>query len=137
MYSGVIIKYNDKCLLCKRSEKYTHPNEWFIPAGQIEDGETPRETAIRELYEETNLQFTEEDLNFVGTIPTKDDEGGLSNDFIYLFVSEVNHPLFPDLENAMDGKEHTKCGYFDFEGIKKLGLDSNLLKVLKKYFDTN
>jgi hypothetical protein len=45
--------------------------------------------------------------------------------------------LFPDLENAMDGKEHTKCGYFDFEGIKKLGLDSNLLKVLKKYFDTN
>lgn len=135
MYSGVIIKYEDKCLLCKRSEKYTHPNQWFIPAGQIELGENPRECAIRELYEETNLQFTEEDLHFVGTIPTMDDEGGLTNDFIYLFICEIDHQMVPDLENAQDGKEHTKCGYFDFDKIKKLGLDKNLLKVLKKYFD--
>jgi len=43
--------------------------------------------------------------------------------------------MVPDLENAQDGKEHTKCGYFNFDKIKKLGLDKNLLKVLKKYFD--
>ena len=108
MYSGVIIKHEDRCLLCKRSEKYTHPNQWFIPAGQIETGESPRECAIRELYEETNLEFTESDLHFVGTIPTMDDEGGLTNDFIYLFICEIDHQMIPDLENAQDGKEHTK-----------------------------
>ena len=102
MYSGVIIKHEDRCLLCKRSEKYTHPNQWFIPAGQIETGESPRECAIRELYEETNLEFTESDLHFVGTIPTMDDEGGLTNDFIYLFICEIDHQMVPDLENAQD-----------------------------------
>jgi hypothetical protein len=41
----------------------------------------------------------------------------------------------PDLDSATDGHEHTKCGYFRFDEMKKLGLDDNLQKILKKYFD--
>jgi len=39
MYSGVILKYNDKCLLCKRNGEDSHPNQWFIPTGKIEKGD--------------------------------------------------------------------------------------------------
>ena len=47
MYSGVILKYRDKFLLCKRNENQSHANQWFIPTGKIERGETPREAAMK------------------------------------------------------------------------------------------
>jgi hypothetical protein len=56
-------------------------------------------------------------------------------DFIYIFISELTEPILPDLDSATDGHEHTKCGYFRFDEMKKLGLDDNLQKILKKYFD--
>jgi 8-oxo-dGTP pyrophosphatase MutT (NUDIX family) len=135
MYSGVILKYRDKCLLCKRSEKYSHPNQWFIPTGKIERGETPREAAVRELYEETDFELSENDIEFIGTIPVMQDGKKSDKDFIYVFISELTEPILPDLDSATDGHEHTKCGYFSFDEMKKLGLDDNLQKILKKYFD--
>jgi 8-oxo-dGTP pyrophosphatase MutT (NUDIX family) len=134
MYSGVILKYRNKCLLCKRSEKYSHPNQWFIPTGKIERGETPREAAIRELYEETDFELFEQDLDFIGTIPVIEDGVKSDQDFIYVFISELSNEILPDLESASDGHEHTKCGYFTFEETKKLGLDPNLREIVKKYF---
>jgi len=137
MYSGVILKYRDKCLLCKRSEKYSHPNQWFIPTGKIETGETPREAAVRELYEETDFELSENEIEFIGTIPRMEDGKKSDKDFIYIFISELSEPILPDLDLATDGHEHTKCGYFNFNEINKLGLDDNLQKVLKKYFEIN
>jgi 8-oxo-dGTP pyrophosphatase MutT (NUDIX family) len=137
MYSGVILKYRDKCLLCKRSEKYSHPNQWFIPTGKIEKGETPREAAVRELYEETNFELTENDIDFIGTIPVIENGIKSETDFIYIFISELTDEILPDLESASDGHEHTKCGYFNFKETKKLGLESNLQVILKKYFSVD
>jgi 8-oxo-dGTP pyrophosphatase MutT (NUDIX family) len=38
------------------------PPRWITPGGGIDPGETPREAAVRELYEETGLRVTEHDL---------------------------------------------------------------------------
>ena len=133
MYSGVILKYRDKCLLCKRSEKYSNPNQWFIPTGKIEKGETPREAAVRELYEETDFELSENDIDFIGTIPTIAN-GESDKDFIYVFISELSDEILPDLDAASDGHEHSKCGYFTFKETKNLGLEPNLQIILKKYF---
>ena len=134
MYSGVILKYKDKCLLCKRNGEDSHPNQWFIPTGKIEKGETPREAAVRELYEETDFELSENDIDFIGTIPTIDNDKP-NNNFIYVFISELTDEILPDLDSAVDGHEHTKCGYFTFKETKKLGLESNLQTILKKYFE--
>lgn len=135
MYSGVILKYKDKCLLCKRNGEDSHPNQWFIPTGKIERGETPREAAVRELYEETDFELLENDIDFIGTIPVIDNGVNSDKDFIYVFISELTDEILPDLDSAVHGHEHTKCGYFTFKETKKLGLEPNLQTIIKKYFE--
>jgi 8-oxo-dGTP pyrophosphatase MutT (NUDIX family) len=137
MYSGVILKYRDKFLLCKRNENQSHPNQWFIPTGKIEQGETPREAAVRELYEETDFELSETDIDFIGTIPVIENGVKSDKDFIYVFISELSDEILPDLDAASDGHEHSKCGYFTFKETKKLGLESNLQTILKKYFSVS
>ena len=52
----VILDQNNKTLILLRpSNVRWSPNTWGYPGGKIEDGETPRETAIRETKEETQL----------------------------------------------------------------------------------
>jgi ADP-ribose pyrophosphatase YjhB (NUDIX family) len=52
---GVVVLANDRILLIKRA---MHPNrgKWSLPAGYLDYGEDPQETAAREVLEETNLQ---------------------------------------------------------------------------------
>ena len=38
------------------------PPRWLTPGGGIDPGETPRQAAVRELYEETGLKVYEDDL---------------------------------------------------------------------------
>lgn len=137
MYSGVILKYRNKFLLCKRNENQSHANQWFIPTGKIERGETPREAAIRELYEETDFELSENDIDFIGTIPVLENGVKSDKDFIYVFISELSDEILPDLDAASDGHEHSKCGYFTYKETKKLGLETNLQTILKKYFSVN
>jgi 8-oxo-dGTP pyrophosphatase MutT (NUDIX family) len=135
MYSGVILKYKNKCLLCKRNGEDSNPNQWFIPTGKIERGETPREAAVRELYEETDFELSENDIDFIGTIPVINNGVKSDKDFIYVFISELSDEILPDLDSAVDGHEHTKCEYFTFKETTKLGLESNFQSILKKYFE--
>ena len=44
-------------LLCKRSPKKSFPNEWSLPSGHIENGETQIEAAYREFKEETDISL--------------------------------------------------------------------------------
>ncbi len=52
---GVFLRHEGKVLLIQRGVP-PQRGKWSVPAGFLDRGEDPRVTAVRELYEETNLQ---------------------------------------------------------------------------------
>lgn len=50
-------------LLTRRSPNLrTHPAQWALPGGRCDQGETPAETALRELHEELGLDLPESNV---------------------------------------------------------------------------
>ena len=120
--AGIIIKSNDRILLCQRSDN----GKWAIPMGGIEEGEDPKDAAYREFYEETNLEITD-NIKFLGNI--KRSKSGKLKNILHLFLFEVSVKPEPNLDDAQDGFEHTECGYYTEKQIAVLDMDESL-----KYF---
>ena len=109
--AGILVINNGKCLLCKRNTEGSLPGEWSIPAGKIEPREGPISAAQREFYEETALNI-EGQLDFIGVVKRHNREGTKTKGVLYIFKNNSEKKLIPDLNSAIDGDEHTECGYF-------------------------
>lgn len=109
--AGILVVNNGKCLLCKRNTEGSLPGEWSIPAGKIENKEDPMSAAQREFYEETDLDI-ETPLDFIGVVKRYNREGVKPKGVLYIFKTDCKDKLIPDLSSAIDGHEHTECGYF-------------------------
>ncbi len=65
--AGCVCFHNDELLLLKRFDDKSYPNMWGVPTGKIEHKETPIQTVIRELYEETKIVLSSDRLKIVDT----------------------------------------------------------------------
>lgn len=77
---GALVTQAQKVLLVKRRME-PERGKWSIPAGFLDQGENPRETAEREVYEETGLEVRAADLIEVFTNPAQ--RGGASIFILY------------------------------------------------------
>ena len=77
---GVFVVHEGKILLVRRT---MHPEigKWSIPAGFLDAGENPEETAVREAFEETNLEVAIESL--LGVFHNPPAQGGASIFIMY------------------------------------------------------
>ena len=68
-----IIDNEDRVLIQKRAEtKKDEPNKWDLSsAGHIDADETPKQAAIREIYEEVGIKVEENDLTLIDTYLNK------------------------------------------------------------------
>jgi 8-oxo-dGTP pyrophosphatase MutT (NUDIX family) len=130
-YTGVIVKYKDKILLCKRNNQGSFPGMWSIPGGKLEEGETTQEGAKREFFEETAVGIEDQELTFVGMIPRHTRDGKKIKGLMYVYLLNVDKPIYPDLENAIDGEEHTECGYFSLDEITEEKSGEYLHKLME------
>jgi len=128
--AGVILKYGDEVLLCKRGPKETLPNIWSIPGGGIENSESPGQTAIREFHEETDIEINT-DLDLVGIIDNFNDDG-TKRGMMFVFLQNTKDKKDPDLNKATHGHEHTSCKYFKLDDIPKQKEVKLLYDIIKK-----
>lgn len=56
---------NNEVLITQRHQNKPWALKWEVTGGSILKGETPKQGAIRELREETGIEVTDSDLNFV------------------------------------------------------------------------
>ena len=117
-YVGVMVKCKDKILLCKRNNQGSFPGMWSIPGGKLEENETTQEGAKREFLEETAVDISDMDLQFIGLIPRHTRDGKKIKGLMYVYLLNVENEIEPDLEKAIDGEEHTDWDYFPLSGIK-------------------
>ena len=90
--SYAILKINDKYVIGYNGWR----KQWEFPAGGIDEGETAREAAIRELYEETHQK--NEALEFKGLFKVEDAKGKIK--YQAVFVGEQDElSLFSHSEN--------------------------------------
>ena len=110
-YAGIIVRCNNKVLLCKRNSDSTLPGHWSCPAGSVEDDEEPKEGAMREFMEETDLPIIG-NVEYAAMIKRYNRDGTKVKGMMYCYLMDVDEEMYPDLGNAPDGDEHTECGYF-------------------------
>jgi ADP-ribose pyrophosphatase YjhB (NUDIX family) len=117
-YSGVILKSDNKVLMCKRSPEESLPGMWSIPSGHIEGKESPKDAALREFKEETDIKLPD-NINLVGFINKYKKDGSTKKGLVYVFFHEGDREYKPNLKKAKDGHEHTECRYFTKENLPK------------------
>lgn len=106
---GVVYRpHNDRTDVLLIRDPY---NNWGLPKGHIEGGETPEQAAVREVEEETGLIG----LSVIAQLPTIDwyfrDRGKLVHKFCHFFLlaSTTGDPA-PQLDEGI-----TECAWLPFE----------------------
>ena len=115
-YGGIIVRCNNKVLLCKRNAEGSLPGFWSCPAGSVEEGEDPRTGAIREFKEETDINLDGK-IEFVAMIKRYNRDATKVKGMMYCYLTDVDEEIYPDLNSAKDGDEHTECGYFGLNDL--------------------
>jgi len=120
-----IINDNNELLVQRRNPyKATFPNLWAISvAGHVDSGETSRDTAIRELKEEVNLEVEPTELEYLFTIkrhqPYEDHFLNVFDD-VYLLKRNI------DVEQTkLQVEELTDIKYVYYEYLEKIFKDGD------------
>ena len=123
--SGVFVRNTDgKFLFFKRTE---FPFALTVPAGHVDVGESPEESAIRELKEETNIEGT---LTHIGDADIVGDSCSAAADahrwHTYLLKQTTNN-------NVRILEEGEKALWLSLNEAKEIGLAYVIEQIVNKY----
>ena len=119
---GCIIIDDNKVLLIQQNEGH-----WGFPKGHVEGNETEKETAIREVKEETNLDVEINDKHkyFEEYSP----EEGIWKKVVYFVATKLSDKIIPQKEEVQN------IEWIDVnDAIEKLTFE-NSKKILKKVIE--
>ena len=124
----VVFNESKQVLLVKRSNE---PSKglWAIPGGSVELGEQVRETAIREVHEECNVNIELSDLLGVVDLIMKDKNEKVQ--YHYILIDYLANYLSGELCPQSDVSE---AGWFAQDELQNLEIPELTLQVLEKAF---
>lgn len=126
--SCVIIRNeNGEILMQERTDR----NAWGLPGGCQDLGEDLRDTAVREVLEETGIKLVPENLKLIDVVSGKGRRNAYPNgDIIYgdtvLYSVEVNNI---DTDSLKGDPETKSLKFFAPENIPKNNVDLDLIKI--------
>lgn len=122
---GVVVWKDDKVLLIRRA-KPPRSGQWSIPGGAQELGETVKDTAIREVREETGLDVEVTTFIEVVDFIERDDTGGV-----------VYHYTLVDWSaewrggEAVPGDDVSEILWADPDELERYGIWSETVRIIR------
>lgn len=110
----VILHTPDRLILGKRSPTSNNPNQWNFFGGGIDEGESPAEAAVRELFEEINFKANISDLKK---------------------ITEIGDSTYFSLRTASDAGSSTSNEISKIKSFKLTDLPDNLHSKTANFFD--
>lgn len=125
--SSAIIKRGDRLLLVRRINPPSQ-DMFAFPGGRGEPGETPADTALRELQEETGIVARHPQLFATYDLPSRDSAGQLTSHFLLsVFLVEADEQT---AALAADGA--ADAGWFTLEEIRRLPAPESVVECAER-----
>ena len=126
--AAIITNDDGKILLQRRSDK----DLWGLPGGCQELGESFKDTIIREVKEETNLDVEEKDLELIDIVSGKNRMNSYPNGDIV-----INNTVLYYIKHYTGelkwNEESKEIKFFELNKLPKNQNDSDLIEVYKNY----
>lgn len=122
---GAIVLERGELLLVKRDREPAR-NQWSLPGGRVEWGESLREAVTREVREETGIEIEVEGLAGIAERIIPDDEGDVS--FHYVIMDFWARPKSRDI---VAGDDAIEARWVDVEELREMGLTAGLFEFLQ------
>lgn len=122
---GAVVIENNKILLVQRKHP-PHQNEWAIPGGKVNWGESLQHAAEREILEETGISITAHESIYTFELIDRDEQQQV-----------IHHYVIVDLICTYQSGEVRACSdaraarWFDKEQLSTEHINSNTLHLLK------
>lgn len=84
----IVVNSNGQILMIQRGDN----KKWGLPGGKADEGEKLIHAAIRELYEETGLEIDQDNLEYLGKVPSVAKIKGVPN-YVYSheYICQYEH----------------------------------------------
>ena len=126
--AAIIINNEKKILLQNRADR----DLWGLPGGCQELGESFKDTIIREVKEETNLDVEEKDLELIDIVSGKTRRNSYPNGDVV-----INNTALYCIRNYTGelkwDEESKKMKFFDLNDLPKNQNDADLIEIYKRY----
>ncbi|MQB20420.1 NUDIX domain-containing protein [Agrobacterium tumefaciens] len=125
--SSAIIKRGDRLLLVRRINPPSQ-DMFAFPGGRGEPGETPADTALRELQEETGIVARHPQLFATYDLPSRNSAGQLTSHFLLsVFVVEADEQAA-----AIAADDAADAGWFTLEQIRRLPAPESVVECAER-----
>lgn len=128
--TGTLILNNQEKIFLMKSPKWE--NQWLVPGGKIEKGDSMKETVRKEVKEETNMEVTDIEL-----LDVKD--GGNPDDFErdthFIFLNFICRAATQEVE--LDQREAVEYTWIEPKtALEELDLNSSSREFIEKYMES-
>ncbi len=123
--AGCYLEIDNKLLLLQSSALKKESGKWGVPAGKLEQSETPVNAAIRELFEETGIRIMASQVQSLGALYIRKPEV----DYVYhMFKVQMDY-----LPSVLLSDEHQNYKWASSEDLEEMPLMAGARDALNRY----